>query len=462
MPADLLTYNHNEHNPDSNSAAQRLFTVSLIIPTLNEAENLPLVFAYIPFDYVDEVILVDGRSTDNTVDVARALLPDIRIVLEENPGKGAAMQAGYRAAAGDILIVMDADGSNDPREIPRFIQALLEGADFVKGSRFAPKGGTTDMERLRQFGNWGFVKLTNLLFATQFTDLLYGYHAFWRYCLDSIKLEGVDGFEIDAYLYLQAVRNKLRIVDVPSFEGYRFHGHGKLKTFPDGWRVLKTILGEWFDSLRSDPEESHLGFRSVLPNFGDSSVLRMRLRQQRLEQHARMLMGAEGQVLQNVLGLLQHSIQHMQEDEAYQQALPDLLTLATKGMNASTGNMVILDERGQVTKSYSVQNGRLKNLNPARMEAALVYGLVGWILKNRQIALVDNTLEDPRWLNRDWEVRRGRPRSAVGFPLVDNEKVRAVLTLTREDGSFSEQDLDTSGSLAIDEELAVHMGRNGH
>jgi len=442
----MHTENKDSRIAPSIPALRRDFTVSLIIPTLNEAENLPLVFTYIPFEWVDEVILVDGRSTDNTVEVARSLLSDIQIVLEQEPGKGAALQAGYRAASGDILVVMDADGSHDPREIPRFIHALQQGADFAKGSRFAPLGGTTDMERLRQFGNWGFVKLTNLLFATQFTDLLYGYHAFWHYCLHSIEISGVNGFEIDAYLYLRAVRAKLRIVDVPSFEGYRFNGNSKLKTFPDGWRVLKTILNEWFASLGTDHEDTYKGFRSALPDNGDSSVLYGQLRRLRLEQQTKLLMKSDGHVLGNVLQLMQHSIQRLPEDSSYQEVLPDLMALAMKGTKASGGSIMILDDDGHIKKSYTVQNGRMRMMNARSAELAVSYGLAGWVLENGQPAVVDNTLEDPRWLNQDWEVRKGLSRSAVGLPLVDHDRVRAVVTLTREDGPFSEVDLEMTGT----------------
>ena len=247
-------------------------TVSVVIPTLNEAENLPLVLPYIPRECLDEVILVDGRSTDGTVDVAKKLLPDIKIVLEKEPGKGAAMQAGYRAASGDIIIVMDADGSNDPREIPRFVNALIEGADFVKGSRFTPGGGTTDMPVIRKVGNLFFVKLVNLLFGSIFSDLCYGYHAFWRYCLDIIDLSNAKGFEIDTVLYVRAVRDHLRITEVPSFEGYRFYGIGKLRTIPDGLRVLNSIGSEWIQKLKTSSSENHIGFRGTPSSRTNSQV----------------------------------------------------------------------------------------------------------------------------------------------------------------------------------------------
>jgi CheY-like chemotaxis protein len=236
--------------------------VSVVIPTLNEAKNLPLVLPYIPLDWIDEVILVDGRSQDNTVEVASSLMPSIRVIKETSPGKGAAMQAGFKAATGDIIIVMDADGSHDPREIPKYISRLVEGADFVKGSRFAIGGGTTDMPRYRKLGNWALTSLVNLLFNVTFTDLCYGYLAFWRDCLDSIDLAGIEGFEIDAAVYTRAAKARLRLVEVPSFEGFRFHGHGKLRSIPDGLRILRTIMREWWRGLKPSERGVYLGFRS--------------------------------------------------------------------------------------------------------------------------------------------------------------------------------------------------------
>src|SRR5258708_5358517 len=208
--------------------------ISVVVPTLNEADNLPLVFPYLPYGLIDEVILVDGGSTDGTVEVARRLLPDVRVILEPKPGKGAALRAGYLAASGDIIVVLDADGSHNPRELPRFINALIEGSDFVKGSRFAPSGGTTDMPRLRRLGNGAFVSLVNLLFNGTFTDITYGYHAFWLPGLDLATQLGVTGFEFEIVLYVRALRLHSRITEVPSFEGDRFRGAGKLQTFPDG------------------------------------------------------------------------------------------------------------------------------------------------------------------------------------------------------------------------------------
>ncbi|GID26104.1 glycosyltransferase family 2 protein [Paractinoplanes brasiliensis] len=226
--------------------------VSIIIPALNEARNLPHVMAALP--QVDEVILVDGGSTDDTVDVARRLMPGIRVIRQNRRGKGNALACGFAAATGDILVMIDADGSTDPREIPSFIAALRAGADFAKGSRFSGAGGSADITRLRRAGNLGLSMMVNLLFRTRYSDLCYGYNAFWARHLDVFGLDSTtpaegrlwgDGFEIETLLNLRAARARLRIVEVPSFEQQRIHGESNLNAFTDGMRVLRTIAREW-------------------------------------------------------------------------------------------------------------------------------------------------------------------------------------------------------------------------
>jgi glycosyltransferase involved in cell wall biosynthesis len=218
--------------------------VTVVIPTLNEAENLPHVLPYIP-DCVDEVVLVDGQSTDDTVELARTLYPAVRVVMEPTPGKGAALRAGFAAASGDIIVTLDADGSTDPAEIPAYLETLLAGADFAKGSRFLPGGGTSDMPGYRFLGNWAFVMLVRLLFGGRYTDLCYGYNAFWARVLGPLALDA-DGFEIETLMNVRALQAGLRVVEVPSFESKRVYGSGRLRTIPDGWRVLCTICSEWW------------------------------------------------------------------------------------------------------------------------------------------------------------------------------------------------------------------------
>ena len=216
-------------------------SVSLVIPAKNEALNLPYVLSRIP-EWVHEVILVDGNSTDRTVDVAKSLRPDIKVVGQERKGKGAALRSGFAACSGDIIVMIDADGSMDPKELPAYIGALFSGADFVKGSRFMQGGRTNDMEWYRRFGNWCFVKLVTIRFGGHFSDLCYGYIGFWRSALSRMSLEKDDGFEIETSMNVQALTTGLVIHEVPSVEAARIHGVSNLRTIPDGWRVLKTII----------------------------------------------------------------------------------------------------------------------------------------------------------------------------------------------------------------------------
>jgi glycosyltransferase involved in cell wall biosynthesis len=241
--------------------------VSVVIPTLNEARNLPYVFAGLPLD-IHEVIVVDGHSVDGTLQVVRQLRPDVRIVTQTREGKGNALACGFTAATGDIIAMIDADGSADPSEIPKFIKALVDGADFAKGSRFLPGGGSSDITRLRSLGNRALTSLINVLYGTRYTDLCYGLNAFWRKHLPILGLDATtllpagvsgdplpagvsgdgrlwgDGFEVETLIHTRVAQARLVVAEVPSFEYSRIHGVSNLNAFSDGLRVLYTILRE--------------------------------------------------------------------------------------------------------------------------------------------------------------------------------------------------------------------------
>ena len=231
-------------------------TVSIVIPAKNEAQNLPHVLSALSSD-LHEVILVDGGSTDDTVKVARHLRPDIVVVGQTRKGKGNALACGFASATGDFIVMLDADGSNNPEEIPRFVSALKEGADFAKGSRFMPGAGSSDISRIRQTGNYWLNKIVNYLYGTRYTDLCYGYNAFRRECLSVMGLEAGevddtddgtmawgDGFEVETLINVRIAKAHLRVAEVPSFELKRRFGASNLNAFSDGVRVLRTIHAE--------------------------------------------------------------------------------------------------------------------------------------------------------------------------------------------------------------------------
>ena len=216
-------------------------TVSLVIPVRNEARNVAWVLEQVADD-VSEIILVDGNSTDATLITARSCRPDIRVVPQEGVGKGSALRSGFLAATGDIIVMMDADGSMAPKEIRHYLHFLANGYDFVKGSRFIAGGGSLDITPFRWLGNRFLLTVFNTLYDGSLTDLCYGFCAFHRRYLELLALSAT-GFEIEAEMSVRAMQAGLRIAEVPSLELPRRAGKSNLHSIRDGVRVLRTVLG---------------------------------------------------------------------------------------------------------------------------------------------------------------------------------------------------------------------------
>jgi glycosyltransferase involved in cell wall biosynthesis len=214
--------------------------ITAIIPAKNEEKNLPFVLPKIP-SIVNELILIDGLSSDRTNELARELRPDIKILKQTGRGKGNALRCGFQKASGDLVVMLDADGSMDPAEIPGLIEPLLKGFDVVKGSRFLPGGGTSDMERHRRLGNKIFLTMVNLLFKSKYSDLCYGYMAFKKEALQKINIVS-DGFEIETEINVKVLKAGLKVTEVPSFEKKRLNGNGSLRCWQDGRRIISTIF----------------------------------------------------------------------------------------------------------------------------------------------------------------------------------------------------------------------------
>jgi len=235
-------------------------SVSIVIPALNEARNIPHVLDRIPED-VHQVILVDGRSVDDTVKVALGIRPDLCVVSQTRRGKGNALACGFEAATGDVIAMVDADGSADPAEVPRFVAHLVEGADFAKGTRFMKGGGSDDITRLRKLGNRFLTSFFNIAYNRNYSDLCYGYNVFWRKYVPVLGLDAStppredgtpfwgDGFEVETLIHVRVAKAGLRVTEVPSYEHSRIHGVSNLNAAKDGMRVVRIMLAER-DSLR--------------------------------------------------------------------------------------------------------------------------------------------------------------------------------------------------------------------
>lgn len=213
--------------------------ISVVIPTLNEEANLPHVLGDLP-SYVSEIIVVDGHSKDRTVEIARERGSK---VLYDDRGKGSALRKGLSEASGDIIIMMDADCSHTANEIELLVAGINAGYDVCMGSRFIQGGGSEDITLLRKLGNKFFVSLVNMLWGMRYSDLCYGYRSFRKDAIDKLNLKS-NGFGIETEISIKAAKKRLRVLEVPSFEKKRKHGEGKLRTFNDGWEILRRIIGE--------------------------------------------------------------------------------------------------------------------------------------------------------------------------------------------------------------------------
>jgi glycosyltransferase involved in cell wall biosynthesis len=228
-------------------------TVSLVIPVRNEARNIAWVLEQVEDD-VDEIILVDGNSTDATLITARSYRPDVKVVTQKGIGKGDALRTGFLAATCDLIVMMDADGSMAPQEIRHYIHFLDNGYDFVKGSRFVGGGGSLDITRFRRLGNGFLLTVFNTIYGTDLTDLCYGFCAFHRRYLDHLSLTA-SGFEIEAEMVVRAMQGGLRVAEVPSLEMPRRAGKSNLRAVRDGTRVLRTVLRGRRSRLSDQPLE---------------------------------------------------------------------------------------------------------------------------------------------------------------------------------------------------------------
>lgn len=214
--------------------------ITVLIFTLNEEENLPHVLPKIP-EWVDEVLLVDGHSTDKTIEVARKLCPGVRILNQPDKGKDKALKYGFEQAQGDIIITLDADGTTDPGEMQRFIEPLLNGYDFAKGSRFL-KIQPVKMPWYRRLGNWILITEANLFFGTSYTDLCSGYNGFWKKSWQRVNFP--DKFGYEPLITLRAKRAGLKIIEVACSDKGRISGTSKLPNWRQGWGAFKAILRE--------------------------------------------------------------------------------------------------------------------------------------------------------------------------------------------------------------------------
>jgi glycosyltransferase involved in cell wall biosynthesis len=238
-------------------------SVSLVIPAKNELASLPTVLDSIP-PYVDEVIIVDGHSSDGTLEYAKSHPRVDKVVRQRSKGKGAALSTGFAHATMDLVAIIDADGSMDLRELEVFLK-VIPRFGIVKGSRYLEGGGSSDLTWFRSFGNKALTEIANRFFQQEWTDMAYGFAVFDRDLLQGLALTNYDalgsifshkaygqGFEIETLMFCRAARRGINLMEVPSFEKDRIAGASNLRAIRDGVRVLVALFVERARSVPKD------------------------------------------------------------------------------------------------------------------------------------------------------------------------------------------------------------------
>jgi glycosyltransferase involved in cell wall biosynthesis len=213
---------------------------------MNEEENIADVIRELKRIGFSDILVIDGNSKDKTAEIAQEL--GVNLIFQDGHGKGSALRQvfTYAGLTGNVVVMMDADGSMNPAELLTFIDALEFGVDVVKGSRFIIGGGSEDMTVVRKMGNLFFVALTNLLIGTKYTDLCYGFAAFKRQAIERLypHLTSMN-FEIETEIFVESKKLGLNVIEVPSNELRRKSGKSNLSALRDGMTILRTIFREF-------------------------------------------------------------------------------------------------------------------------------------------------------------------------------------------------------------------------
>ena len=221
---------------------------TLIIPTKNEEGAIGKVLQEVPKKLIQQIIVVDSQSQDHTqAEIKANLRPGKdKLIIQKSKGYGNAFIEGFKQAKGDVIIMMDADGSHNPADIPFLLAKIKEGYEYVMASRYATGAKSYDDTLIRWFGNRMFTLMTNMIHGTRVTDSLYLFTAITREGLKKLKLTS-PGFEFCTEIVVKAHRAGLKFDEVPAVERARYAGKSKVNAFWHGLKILRMILRRYRD-----------------------------------------------------------------------------------------------------------------------------------------------------------------------------------------------------------------------
>lgn len=231
-----MTKNTAKNKVTKSNAKKR--KVSVVAVSLNEAKTILDVLKKIPMDVVDEILVVDGRSTDGTYELVKKA--GYKIVYQEGKGRGAAFRTGFKQVKGDIIVMLSSDGNERPGDIRNLVNKINEGYDLVIAARFG-QGKSDDVTPIRNFGNWALTASCNLFGGIKVSDSMNGFRALTRDAMERMNIQAND-FSIEGEITVKAGKLKMKIAEVPTIEDARLHGYSRLSTLKDGWRIFKRIV----------------------------------------------------------------------------------------------------------------------------------------------------------------------------------------------------------------------------
>lgn len=216
---------------------------TLVIFTLNEIEAATKLFNRIPFDKFDEAFVIDGGSTDGTVEFFQG--KGIPVIKQGLRGHGEAYKLGLKKSTNDLIVFFGCDGNNQPEDIPLLIKEIERGSDLAIASRFTRDSRSLDATLIRKFGNRLFVFLVNMRWHVRLTDVFNEFRAIRREAVEKLGLKN-SYFDLELEMVIKAIKNKLKLAEVPTVEQYRIGGEAKLSTMRDGLMNLRCFLKEAF------------------------------------------------------------------------------------------------------------------------------------------------------------------------------------------------------------------------
>lgn len=218
-------------------------TVTLLIPVLNEAACLPTVLPVIDPSWVDDIVFVDGQSTDGTVEILRRWGRG-RVIIQKERGLSNAFWEAFPLITTEVIISFSPDGNSLPEAVPRLVEKIAEGYDLVIASRYLPGAGSDDDDPATAFGNWMFTKMVNLLFGGRYTDSLVMLRAYRKALIEELPMETREPV-FEPQMAIRCAAQGRRVAEIPAREPRRIGGDRKMRIFVNGWAILKLIIREW-------------------------------------------------------------------------------------------------------------------------------------------------------------------------------------------------------------------------